>query len=442
MIKYVISAPYGFMQLKRVLKVPEAKKYFEKHIKEVNELTHNDIEIIFLLNAFTEKDEIKDYRKQLGNIELMLDSGGLQMVTLGLNQKKDFDLEKEKKKVYTLQAMYGDYNMSFDEIPKIKITNDDASSGMVDQSRYRMLEDKFYDYGEKSGKNLKEQIEIFKAIKEKGLMKYKGKILPILQNYKIKQAYEYAEGILKNISENDKEFIGGISLGGLVHDPNLLNSLKICYYVINNQDKLPSKELLHFLGIGSINRALPFIILYSNGIIPFKHISFDSSRYVKLIDYGQFDFFFEETGEFKNINMKGTELTDNAKFVLENCFNEMQPQELGFKTVEEFIDWSYYWGKKRYELKEKYGNKIPEEYLNKIYVNRMIFIIYQIRHLAKYINSVYHGNLNGIYQSFKNEIKIIQNIKSIEAYNQIAEKYDTHPVKAIKSTNTDPLEDW
>lgn len=435
MIKYVVSAPYSYMQLKRVFSDKKAIEYFRNKLQEINSITNNDIEIVFLLNAFTEEDFIVDYRNKLGDYELFLDSGGLQMVTLGLN-KKSIDVEARKKRVYEIQAMYGDYNMSFDEIPKVKVND---SHLMMNASGFVILEDKFYESGLKAGHNLKEQAQVFAEYKKKGLMKYQGKILPIVQNYKIKNSIDYAKGLFEPLEKEDFENISGLSLGGPIYN-NIMDSLKFCYVAVNFPEYIPNREILHFLGFGSINRILPFMLLYRNGIIPYENISFDSSKLVKQLDQGQFEWFDDKKGLY-TISMEGTEVTPEVEFVLKSAYEEMQPQEIGFSTYEDFVDWSYYWGTKRYELTEKYGkNKIPHELRLKISLNRMVLILYQIRHYARYLDSIYRGMYSKVSDRVKGDIKIIENITSVEQYNKLAEKYDTHPHKSQTSSN--PFEGW
>ena len=110
--------------------------------KLCNDFSHK---ISLLYNAHTEHAFGERFVAYKDNVhEIHADSGGLQMVTLGLDITDDL-----KEKVYRNQAKWADVGMCFDEIP-VKVA--DGRSERNDTKGRSFDRENFEDYARKTGK--------------------------------------------------------------------------------------------------------------------------------------------------------------------------------------------------------------------------------------------------------------------------------------------------
>jgi hypothetical protein len=225
--------------------------------------TTNNTKFSLLFNAFQEKryaEPLQNYRGSIHRIHS--DSGGLQIVTVGKKMTPEMYQD-----IYRLQARYSDIAMSFDEIPVMKLND---KSPIHDYKSRKFDIENYKEFAKLSGRNLREQIELFKEEKTscKPLLIAHGNCL---ETYKI-----WIDIILKEIPSSDHDLIGGISVSGASLGRGFLEDIQKAAYIT----EFPMNHYIHLLGVGSIKRLLPYIVFASNGYYKKDiHISYDSSSH-------------------------------------------------------------------------------------------------------------------------------------------------------------------
>lgn len=215
------------------------------------------------------------------SLKIYSDSGGLQMARGTGGTKNHKDIEGLKEKIYGMMAKYTDYGLCFDKIP-IKELNS------TEQSEYQnvtIVNSMVKPCGIETGKDVKKQIEHFKKTNSK------AKVITILQGITEDQRNRFAEGLYSQLSEEDYEFIAGTAIGGL-HSLSLDKIYELYYNKIENIP-VPDihKENVHFLGIASMIKVLPLIVISKhrdNFYHNLKHISTDSTTFTCSEQYGKF----------------------------------------------------------------------------------------------------------------------------------------------------------
>jgi hypothetical protein len=420
-IRYVVSAFSGYPRIKKFAQGPGNIEKLNQIIKTIDDATHHSIELNFLLNALTEKTEAKLFKEEYKfPTELFLDSGGLQMVTRA-DTLKIKDKEAEKLKVYEFQAQYGDYNMCFDEIPKVQVTNTSVVG-----AGFGILVDKYGEYGEKTAQNIIKQQEIFRK------MKAKGKILAIAQLHKFEQTKQFIEPIL-NIPS--KDYIGGIACGSAITS-SYKDSLIDMQYFIGRDIPEPFNNLLHLLGVGSINRIIPFIILYRNGLLKFNELSFDSATASKGIDAGVFHW-RKHKGYMRRHRLPKGQLREDGKKIFQEIYDFCG--HMFFKDYDEFESYGYYWGKRALEI-IKTDVVFGDEGI-KIAEFRVCYIMYQIYNIILALNDVMEGYGIELYRQAKDKafIKFLNNAKRAEDVLQFIKLNTRKDIPEIKQNH---LEGW
>lgn len=231
----------------------------------------------FLYNGYTENRIGKNLRKIFGQgPRLYVDSGGLQMITLGKTCN-----DKAKDNIYETQARWGNLAMSFDEIP-IKVTSKCGRSLRGEtNNRYVDIEN-FDSYAIKSGINLNNQIQYFKT--------HKHAIKPflIVQGTSLETYQRWADLLLDQIPESDYNYIGGVAIATAALGTGLQQDFVRAYITVNL--KLPGdmKKHIHLLGIGSIKRLSPFLCLSANGEFQDSVISYDSTTHTSCLSLANY----------------------------------------------------------------------------------------------------------------------------------------------------------
>jgi hypothetical protein len=256
-----------------------------------------DHEFSFLYNAHVEKHfgEVfySAYRGK-GIKQVYADSGGLQIVTQGLNITPAL-----KQKVYESQARYSDCAMSFDEIP-VSIIGDravrsDINSKYFDRSKFEWC-------ARESGRNLKNQIETFIA------MKSESKPMFIVQGGDLDTYIKWCELALEEIPKELHERIGGVAMGAGGIGNGMFEDCKRAFYYTQT----PLFEMnnhLHLLGIGAVSRMIPTLAMIKSGLCVDKHISYDSTTHTSGVQMGRYygpEFKWVQPGKYF-INEKGPE---------------------------------------------------------------------------------------------------------------------------------------
>lgn len=235
-----------------------------------------DHEFSFLYNAHVEKHfgEVfySAYRGK-GIKQVYADSGGLQMVTLGLTITDEL-----KQKVYDSQAAYSDCAMSFDEIPVSLLGNravrSDTSSKYFDRSRFEWC-------ARESGRNLKTQIETF--IKAKS----QAKPMFIVQGGDIETYIKWCELALEEVPQELHGHIGGVAMGSGGLGNGMLEDCKRAFFYTQTPLFEMSKHL-HILGVGSVSRMVPTLSMVKSGLYDDTHISYDSTTHTSGVQMGRY----------------------------------------------------------------------------------------------------------------------------------------------------------
>ena len=260
----------------------ELQNKLKKHIHKLN--THNPRhKFAILYNAWTEKvlgERLSVFREDMDFLEA--DSGGLQIISKG-----DVITPEMKKSVYENQAKWSDYAMGFDEIPivfsgeKSSITN--FGNRMFDTENLKH-------YASLTGKNFREQIELFVERKSK------SKPIFIIHGNDYDSYMFWAETALNEIPRELRPFIGGVASSGASIGIGILEDIKRAFYYSELSDELKQSKHLHLLGVGSISRLLPYLIFMKNGLYKDHLISYDSTSHSSALHRGRY---FSEQGNIK-----------------------------------------------------------------------------------------------------------------------------------------------
>lgn len=280
-LDYVSGAIHSYMKLPNTNKELEEENLQDyKHLLEYLESKLKGyFTTSVLFNAFQEVsqgEQIKS-RNGMGNSSIYSDSGGLQVLTKGLEITDEL-----KEEVYNNQAKYSDFAMSFDEMPLISV-RDDGQSNFANAKVF--IDELIPITAGNSAKHIQQQIKVFQALKSD------TKILPIIHGYTAESYIDYAKGLFGNISDNE-HIVNGLSIASLSsHFDTKVGIMKIFDVVpkILNDDFFKGKKLdhVHFLGVARPLRILPLLLLAKKGLLPIKRLSFDSTAITKAASFGK-----------------------------------------------------------------------------------------------------------------------------------------------------------
>ena len=224
------------------------------------------VNISGLFNAFTEETFSRRVTESGHNFqdlfpdEMYSDSGGLQVLTQG----KEID-DKMKQHIYSIQAKYSNYAMSFDEMP-FEINAKGERKYLGDKIAGEM--------GTKAGENLKEQMVYFDKIKSK------TKIFPIVQGPTLEGMSAYTLNMLNVLNKTQLSKLECLAVGGITTEYELLERSINLYRVEGIPKKV--KSHLHVLGVTGFRKLMPILIGCRNGLLPgVKKLSFDSTTFMK-----------------------------------------------------------------------------------------------------------------------------------------------------------------
>lgn len=257
----------------------------------------NDCDVGVLWNALTEKDS-KEILKYYFTDNIYADSGGLQMVTLGLDPT-----DEDREEIYKRQLEYSTHAMSFDKMPiLVKEEEKKDNSPITNHNSKYFIKDMVYNAGRESGYNVLNQCKVFSENEGD------SKIMVIIQGSSFEDYLTYAEGLFSVFNELDSKTrekyykqIHGLSFGvsGITNYFDLIDLYVRAPVEIKSAPKHALNNL-HFLGIGGHQKVLPFYVLkdtFFDGIRDNVHYSFDSTSRTSASVYGKYT-------ELKNINNK------------------------------------------------------------------------------------------------------------------------------------------
>lgn len=247
-----------------------------------NDNPHFKHEVSMLYNGYTETKtgEYLSYNGNQGFKNIYVDSGGLQMVTLG--RTPDDDL---RRGVYEVQAAHGDFGMCFDEIP-LEVYKIHGATNRTERNKTenkRFVVSKKDQYGRQTGMNIRRQVETF--IEKNS----DCKVIIILQGNNVSDFEENWEAIASQLEPEHFDHIGGFA----VADTCIGNgALETCDMIAGWKRVMAPEHIMkhiHFLGVGSLSRFMPNLYLMRSGFVPEDvRISLDSTTHTSALYMGLF----------------------------------------------------------------------------------------------------------------------------------------------------------
>jgi len=268
------------MKLEYVMSACSMFNYLDQNVDcikyAVPELTKNtNHEFSMLYNAYTEAKQSSALHDKYGKyiFNQHADSGGLQIVMLGKKNTPEV-----RDAVYKNQAEFSDVGMCFDEIP-LDNTAQGKMAKVIHGSKTLRTGD-MYEFGKMTGINIKRQLEIFEQSNSKCLPQL------ILQGNSPEDFKNFYEGAKFELGD-DIYKLRGCALAdtcigtGVLEACDMLSMLKFL--------DLPKNLRLnvHLLGVGSVRRMLPALLLIKSGYIDSDiHLSYDSSTHSNAPIFG------------------------------------------------------------------------------------------------------------------------------------------------------------
>lgn len=245
-----------------------------------------------LFNAFVEDGFVKHIRKheKYGMKDVYSDSGGLQMVTAGKTITPEL-----KQGVYKVQAEASEYAMCFDVIALESMVKTRGKNERTNNSVKRFNVDKHVEAGIATGQNVKDQIRHFKSVGTN------TKVIVIVQGNQAQDMVEFYRAINKQLSEDDYNYIGGMALADTCMGNKSLESVEMlkAARLISDEAHPNFSNHLHFLGVGSLRRLEPVLLLHENFLPNIKKVSYDSTSHSIAFNQGKW-YAQESIGQYYN----------------------------------------------------------------------------------------------------------------------------------------------
>lgn len=277
-LEYVASGT-SFMQLARLKGNPEAAAVVNDMFTDIfgNQSGHT---FSILYNAWAESsygEKLSVLKPSIHNLHA--DSGGLQMVTLAHKMPKGTNMNDLREEVYQNQSQWADIGMSFDEIPVITTGASDRNDT---SNRYFDRENR-QKYAQQTADNVARQIEVFKENNSS------CKPFMICQGGDLETYLEWIDTILKTVPKEDHFRIGGVAMGGAALGTGPLEDIQKAFFASQVPVRDENGKLhLHVLGVGSINRMIPYLIFLHTGLYGDVHISYDSTTHSRGVETGMY----------------------------------------------------------------------------------------------------------------------------------------------------------
>lgn len=278
--------------------------------------------VSILFNAFTEKAYLERILSagKFGFDRVYSDSGGLQMVTLGMTAN-----HQAKQEVYAIQSQT-DLAMCFDEIP-VKNEKKVGRAGYLDKV---FMYEEHAKCAKETCDNVISQIDYFRKVGSK------TKVFFIVQGNTYNDMSEWFEIATKTIPKDYWDHIGGLAVGGTCIGHGAREDVEkiVIYRQLRDDFGVEyTKSHLHILGVGSIMRLQPLVILRNTGLVPEDtHVSYDSTTLSMAYTFGNF---VDRDGEIP----RDTPLWED-NFL--NYYNAITPIFLDYGYTQADIDFYYH----------------------------------------------------------------------------------------------------
>jgi len=257
-----------------------------------------------LYNAYTESDFGEPFMKMRSKV--YVDSGGLQIITL----KGTSPSEEVKQSIYETQTI-GHYAMCFDEIPLYINQDSDNASARTQMTGKWVVGDEIYEKGVETGANIKKQVDHFRKSNAE------TKVFVILQGNLPEDWINFCKGVFSQLSEDDYPFLEGLALAGSCIGSGVLEAVDM--YSIVPQLPCPEflKKRLHLLGVGSISRLIPIIVMIRSGYLDKDtHVSYDSTSISAAHSFGRYLDSNGKTVKFDRCTLE--EISSDTQYVVDD----------------------------------------------------------------------------------------------------------------------------
>ena len=313
-----VSSALGFFNI--CDQDPEiVRRVMSKAVPENSLHTHSA-----LFNGYTEKNQGSLFRDELSEVfdNIHADSGGLQIVTRGLDNTPEL-----RDKVYHTQAKYADVGMCFDEIPLI-VTNT-GSQARTDMASKIFESKKAYEYGRRTGENIKRQIDVMVD------MNSQCRPQMILQGNEYEDFQNFYDGMTSILTDDYLKELRGCAVADTCIGNGLLEALDMVSMVqrLGMPDNL--RNNIHLLGVGSVRRLLPVILMMRSGYFGNNvHLSYDSASHTQSFTFGKWTY---ASGVSKSVTRKDLKLIDDISQVLYQSYSDAIDVDYG-TFYQEFCD--------------------------------------------------------------------------------------------------------
>lgn len=407
-----------------------------------------------LWNSITEKSNKKILQsltdKNKKKLLVLTDSGGLQIVTLGISVSPEQQIES-----YQRQAEYSTHALNMDSMPVLvneKLRDKFSSKGgggqglKLNHSIKYFIKELRYEKGRESGFNIKEQIDTFKEFKRKNPEKDIAKVLVIIQGWSLEDYNEYARGIFSVFEEMDEElredyysYIGGISLGtsGII---SYFRMFDLYCRAPNDLTEIPEqfRSFIHILGLGGNNKSGVLFALQDNFFGKKVHYTFDSTTLTSASTFGRYTELTEREhardGEIISYNKQpiinlGRKLTPKVKkFVAEiqDEFEDLIIKNLGIGPLSrdefrnKFSPWSDDNKTGIKDFENAHGGKgcpiAREDYNNAISLNAFLHFALEAKTFMIVLDEMKNGDFHSI--SDKEYRKAMQLLSTIPTHKE------------------------
>jgi hypothetical protein len=220
------------------LSTPEALKPIHDMVHKVNSwYDYHSFGVLF--NAYNEPDDGQYHVDYFSPYSIQVDSGGLQMITLGHTPNDEL-----RDKVYRVQAKYGTHAMCFDEIP----LRTEGKSQFVNSENRKYDRSMVDECTKQTARNICKQIDVFDELQTK------CKPFMIIQGNDIDTYQEWADKLLKHIPQDYQAKLAGIASGGGCLGNGELEDVERYFTLAKLQVPDNLTNHFHLLGVGSPNR--------------------------------------------------------------------------------------------------------------------------------------------------------------------------------------------
>lgn len=271
---YIASGmAYSRIVLSDVINSAEIRGRVKELYSQLRGFQGHDFGMLF--NGWAEKRIGAILKEQYSDVirEIHADSGGLQVITRGVTLN-----DQVKDGVYKTQAACSDIAMCFDEIP----VRTNIKSSRNDNSNRFFIPEELEGKARLTGKNVKRQIEVFLETETK------ARPCLIIQGNDYDTYMRWTEYCLEEIPKEHHKYICGVAMGGAALGTGFLEDIKRAMYF----RQLPietENNYLHILGVGAVNRLIPYLIFGHSGYYkPDTLISYDSTTHTSGVDLGQY----------------------------------------------------------------------------------------------------------------------------------------------------------